>query len=68
MWNTELESLVKGFNEYAKKVGDWDMKLLANSNKIYELHSEVQKVEVAQKRLDQNLEVIYTQVSPKALR
>ena len=44
MWNTELESLVKGFNEYAKKVGDWDMKLLANSNKIYELHSEVQKV------------------------
>jgi len=49
------------FREQAIDVAQWDKNVMENGDKIFKLHSEALRVQVAQKELDQNLEILYTQ-------
>lgn len=56
-----MEEQVRSFTNQAVEVAKWDKEIMENGDKIFKLQHEVQRVHVAQKELDQNLEIIYTQ-------
>jgi len=60
-WGTELEDHVNTFTRQAIEVAKWDREVMENGDKIFKLHTEVNRLQVAQKELDQNLEMIFTQ-------
>jgi nuclear pore complex protein Nup62 len=61
MWNSELEEDAITFRRQAIEIAKWDRILLENSDKILALHGNVKRVELAQKQLDSNLEMISRQ-------
>lgn len=56
-----MEDQTITFRKQALELSKWDKMLLDNSGKIMALHGSVKKVEVAQKTLDSNLEIISRQ-------
>jgi len=60
-WSNELEENVRVFTKQAVDVSKWDQSIMENGDKVYKLHTEVKRVQVSQKELEQNLEIISTQ-------
>ncbi|CAJ0926786.1 unnamed protein product, partial [Ranitomeya imitator] len=60
-WSLELDDQEKLFLHQATQVNAWDRTLIRNGEKITELHQEMEKVKLDQKRLDQELDFILSQ-------
>jgi nuclear pore complex protein Nup62 len=62
-WGAELEDQVRIFTKEAITISKWDKDIMENGDQLFKLHTEVQRVQVGQKELDQSLEIIHTQQS-----
>ncbi|XP_058514460.1 nucleoporin-62 C-terminal-like protein [Ochotona princeps] len=60
-WSLDLEEQDKQFLFQAMLVNAWDHILVENTEKIIALHEEVQKVKLAQKRLEEKLNIILSE-------
>uniref|UniRef100_G1SFW0 RNA binding motif protein 41 n=1 Tax=Oryctolagus cuniculus TaxID=9986 RepID=G1SFW0_RABIT len=60
-WSLDLEEQEKQFLFQAMLVNAWDHILIENTEKIISLHGEVEKVKLAQKRLEQELDFILSE-------
>lgn len=60
-WKKEIKSKRNEFTQQANDVNDWDSKLVANNEKIVELHREVEKVNLSQLKLERDLKIIRSQ-------
>ncbi|XP_023672152.1 nucleoporin 62 like [Paramormyrops kingsleyae] len=60
-WSLELEDQERHFLQQATQVNAWDRMLIENGEKITTLHTEMEKVKLDQRRLDQELDFILSQ-------
>jgi chromosome segregation ATPase len=59
-WTEHLEKQIDEFQQQAHKVAEWDKKLMANSEKILQLHEQVELIQASQGDLDRTLELVQT--------
>jgi nuclear pore complex protein Nup62 len=57
-WSADLEQHVKTFTRQAVAIGKWDLEVMQNGSRIHELYKEARQLEVAQKEIDQNLQIV----------
>jgi len=62
-WTQELEDHAAAFTKQAVIVANNDRMIIENADRIYELYSEVQRVQVAGDELEHNLSMIQSQQS-----
>jgi len=62
-WTAELEDHVSTFTKQAITISNYDRMLIENSDKIFDLSMEVQRLQVAADELDNNLDMIHSQQS-----
>jgi nuclear pore complex protein Nup62 len=60
-WSSQLEEQSKLFTKQAAQVSEWDEQIRRNADKLFEVHSEAQKVQTAQRELEEDITMIESQ-------